>query len=327
MKPLLFTAAIFSLANALSQPVHAQAPGVPIERNGNRKQDNGILEKAKVLKDAGKLKLTLAATKEQLQNPLPGAVAFPTAKQQRLSAREIAQAARDAQLQFGWYYLCKDCDNWHLNLAAAYAVASDAIATCHHCVEPNDKMRDGFLIAVDHKGEVLPVTAVLAKSQTLDGAILRVEGGSFAALPLNDEVSPGDAAYCFSAPLGQAGYFSEGIVNRFFWQGAPGKEGAQGRWKTLRVNVSTDWAPGSSGAAVLDESGNAIGHVSTIHPLGETPPAGKKGAKAADRFGGATLITLHAATPARGMIELAQPLRDFKPEEKPAEVEKPAADK
>ena len=32
----------------------------------------------------------------------------------------------------------------------------------------------------------------------------------------------------------------------------------------LRVNVSTDWAPGSSGSAVLDQCGNVIGHVSTI---------------------------------------------------------------
>ncbi len=316
MKTLLITAAIAAIV-ALPFPLQAQAPGVPIERNGNRKQDSDLLNKAKVLKDAGKLKLSIDVVKEQLKQPIPGAVEFPAARKERLSAPEIAKAARQAQLQLGWYYLCPRCDHWHLNLAAAYAVANDAIATCHHCVEPGADMREGYLVAVDHNNEVLPVTSVLAKSQTLDGAILRLEGSKLAPLPMNDIVSPGESAYCFSAPLGQSGYFSEGIVNRFFWQGTPGKEGTTGMWKTLRLNVSTDWAPGSSGAAILDQSGNAIGHVSTIHPLSEgprkKPSDDKKAPKTVDRFGGATLITLHAATTARGMMELAQPLRDFKP--------------
>jgi hypothetical protein len=39
-----------------------------------------------------------------------------------------------------------------------------------------------------------------------------------------------------------------------------------------RLNVSTDWAPGSSGSAVLDECGNVIGHVANIStPRAETP--------------------------------------------------------
>ncbi len=324
MKTLLLSAAIFT--SVASHPVlHAQAPGVPIERNGNRKQDSDLLNKAKALKDAGKLKLSIDVVKEQLKNPIPAAIEFPAARKERLSPPEVAKAARKAQLQLGWYYLCQRCDHWHLNLAAAYAVANDAIATCHHCVEPGADMREGYLIAVDHNNEVLPVTSVMAKSQTLDGAILRLEGSKLAPLPLNDVVSPGEPAYCFSTPLGQAGYFSEGIVNRFFWQGTPGKEGTAGMWKNLRLNVSTDWAPGSSGAAILDQAGNAIGHVSTIHPLSEGPRTKqsdeKAGAKTVDRFGGATLITLHAATPARGMMELAQPLRDFKPGDKVA-VEK-----
>lgn len=324
MNSLIRSVGILSLSIATADPVFAQAPGVPIELNGNRKQDAGLLAKAKVLKDAGKLKLSIAIAKEQLKAPQPALVDFPAPRTQSLSGREIARAAREGHIQFGWYYLCKNCDNWHLNLAGAYAVAKDTIATCHHCVEPNDDMREGFLVAVDYTGEVLPVNAVLAKSQSLDGAILRVEGGKFIPLAFSDSISPGDSAYCYSSPLGQSGYFSEGIVNRFFWNGAPGKAGAPGQWKNLRVNVSTDWAPGSSGAAILDQAGNVIGHVSTIHPLSEgprpvvvAPDKDKKDEKKqpvrVDRFGGATLITLHDATPARGMLELGKPLRDFKP--------------
>lgn len=108
------------------------------------------------------------------------------------------------------------------------------------------------------------------------------------------------------------------------WPKSPGHSHAADtpdEWKMLRLNVSTDWAPGSSGSAVLDRCGNVIGHVSTISPLGEGPrsapvPPGKadgKNAAKADRFGGATLITLHEAAPARSVLSLARTLRDYKP--------------
>jgi hypothetical protein len=73
---------------------------------------------------------------------------------------------------------------------------------------------------------------------------------------------------------------------------------------TLRVNVSTDWAPGSSGAAVVDECGNVIGHVATIAPLAEGGNNRNNAKKPNDRFDGATLITLHEAIPAAAIKAL-----------------------
>ena len=313
MKTLL---AFFAVAASLITASLAQAPGVPIERNGNRKQDGPLLSKGNKLLEAGKLQLSIEAIKEQIKSPKPGLVEFPPPNTQPLPARDVARIAREGHVMVGWYYLCTRCDHWHLNLAGGYAVAKDAVATCYHCVQPADDMRKGFLIAVDSAGEMMPVIAVLAASERADGVLLRVEGGKLAPLPMNDSIFPGDAAYCYSSPLGQSGYFSDGIVNRFYTHGGTGKG------KNLRLNVSTDWAPGSSGAAVLDQAGNSIGHVAAIEPLREgptdPPPANdskgeKKRPQKPDRFGGATLITLHDATPARSMLELAKPLRDFKP--------------
>ncbi len=301
-------------------PVTAQAPGVPIEQAGPAAQAS-VLEKAKALREAGKLKLNIAAVKQQITTPVPGPLVLPAPSKVPLEGRDVAVRAHAGYLRFGWYYLCPRCDHWHVNLAGSYAIATDAIATCHHCVEQKPEMREGYLIAVDHTGAVLAVTAILAKSATMDAAILRVDG-KLKALALNDNVAPGDAAYCYSAPLGQQGYFSAGIVNRFYWRGTPGAAGTPDEWKMLRLNVSTDWAPGSSGAAVLDRCGNVIGHVSTISPLGEgprrapVPPGkadGKNPAAKVDRFGGATLITLHEAVPARSVLSLATTLRDQKP--------------
>ena len=75
----------------------------------------------------------------------------------------------------------------------------------------------------------------------------------------------GDSVWCLSDPRGERGYFSTGIVNRFV-------ERTVGDARGRRINVSTDWAPGSSGAAILDEAGNVIGHVATIRALFSKAP-------------------------------------------------------
>ena len=59
----------------------------------------------------------------------------------------------------------------------------------------------------------------------------------------------------------------------------------------LKLNVSSRWAPGSSGSPVLDQSGNVIGHVALIKTL--------KGGKEK-----APMITIHSAIPARSVASL-----------------------
>jgi hypothetical protein len=299
----------------------AQAPDVPIETQHALLQDEAILAKASTLREAGHL-MDTKKVEEQIKNPQPAAIELPAPSTQPLRGREIAARARTAYLRLGWYYICPRCDKWHLNFAGAYPISQDAIATCHHCVVPKSDIREGYLIVVDHEGDVLPVTAILARSQTMDVAILRVGGGKLTPLPLQDNVAPGDPVYCFSEPLGQLGYFTTGIVNRFYRKRAA-KDPANSldELKSLRMNVSTDWAPGSSGAAVLDECGNVTGHVITISPLAENrnpgsggsvgekpdtaPSEEKKITPARDRTASAVLITLHEAIPARAVRALA----------------------
>ena len=316
--------------------VRAQATGVPIEPPRQARREKEWIRQADTLRNAGRL-LSAKIVAEQLKTPQPGPVKLPKVRAKLLRGRDVAGRAREASVRVGWFYLCTRCKNWHLDLSDGYAIADDAVVTCHHCVEPDSAMREGYFIAVDPAGTVLPVAAVLAASKSMDAAILRVTGGHFTALPLNDGVAPGDTAFCLSDPLGQSGYLSVGIVNRFYWlPGKGGEPGSLNEVKSLRLNVSTDWAPGSSGAAVLDDCGNAIGHVSTIAPMSETSartpavqppeetpktaegdaaPSGEKKeapitkrSAPRGRFNNAVLITLHEAIPARSVLALVESL-------------------
>jgi hypothetical protein len=165
-------------------------------------------------------------------------------------------------------------------------------------------LKEGCLVAANEDSKVWPVTEVLAANKYSDASILRVAGEGLVPLPLNTNVFPGDAAYCYSDPLDHRGYFSSGIVNRFYtFPGRRPVSAPKNSWfAPTRLNVSTDWAPGSSGSAVLDECGNAIGHVSTIATLSDTEEA-----DAETHSVGPTMIIFHEAVAARDVLTLIKP--------------------
>ncbi|MFC5456458.1 hypothetical protein [Prosthecobacter fluviatilis] len=67
------------------------------------------------------------------------------------------------------------------------------------------------------------------------------------------------------------------------------------------MDVSADWASGSSGAAILDAYGNAIGHVARIRPLLGSQLASEAGNGKATI---PTLMTLSEAIPASVVLSL-----------------------
>ncbi|MDA7907459.1 serine protease [Akkermansiaceae bacterium] len=292
------------IALALILPASAQSPNVSIfeqSRNGLRAEEKRIAKQAEKLFEDGKL-LGLEATGELIKSPPAAKLKLPAALQTALTPTQIATRAKASGYRVGWAYLCNNCDNWHINLAGGYALTTDGVlGTCAHVIKmDNKKMRKGGLIAVDHSGKVFPVTSILANDNKIDGALIKIDAKTI-PLPLNDQVSPGDSAFCLSRPLKQGQYFSQGMVNRFYWDSDqrgddPNSIKALG---ALKLNVSTRWAPGSSGSAVLDTFGNVIGHVATISTMGN-------GGSRKDNDKGRTLITLHSATPARAMMALAR---------------------
>jgi S1-C subfamily serine protease len=146
--------------------------------------------------------------------------------------------------------------------------------------------------------DVHPVTGVLAADELTDTAIVRVSDGKLSPLPLSGDARVGDTAYCFSDPRGVRNFFSTGIVNRFFSR----TDGPAGDPRLERVNISTDWAPGSSGSAVLDECGNAIGHVARIQPLSTN----KSGSDSAHDAPAPTVMTVNEAVPAKNVLRLLE---------------------
>jgi hypothetical protein len=253
-----------------SAHVLAQAPGVPIESGADISFDKQVLEKARALQEAGRL-LEQSEVATLAKSPQTTQIDLPAPSKRAIRARDIYRRARAAFLRIG--YLCQPSDKepWALLLGNGYAIADGGVvATAAHVLEPVPEVKKAYLVAITADGHALPVTSILAVDEKIDTGIVRVEGFKGRPLALNVNVSPGDTVYCFSEPLAIRGYFSTGIVNRFSWL-----EADRGDLKTLsgigklRVDVTATWAPGSSGAAVLDRAGNVIGHVESIEDIAD----------------------------------------------------------
>lgn len=261
----------------------AQAPGVPVYAEGRGGRPNAVLmEQAKKLQGASEL-LSMTKALEQAQRTQCD-ITLPVADGKPLSPRERWQRARMSHLRVGQLYLCSKCDKWHLDLAGGYAITADgAVATCAHVIAPPPNMKEGWLVVATEEDVILPVTEVLACNIGTDCAILRVKSGQpLTPLPLSLDVSPGDSVWCFSDPSGKRGYFSEGIVSRFVKRSFMTKkeadklpEGTEVA-KPVWLETTTDWAPGSSGSALIDQFGNGVGHVSAIQTVLEEALPGRK---------------------------------------------------
>jgi hypothetical protein len=293
---LLFTLAVASV-------VMAQAPGVPIYVEGRGSRPNAaLLEQAKKLQGESAL-LSMTTAGEQSKRTLCDLV-LPPADTQPLAPRERWQRARMSHIRVGAYFLCSKCDRWHLDLAGGYAITADgAVATCAHVIAPPANFKEGWLVAATEDDVLLPVIEVLACNNGTDSAIIRVKSDKpLTPLPLSFDVSPGDPVWCFSDPSGKRGYFSEGIVSRFvkrpFMRKKEAEKLPEGTAAPTPVwlETTTDWAPGSSGSALMDQFGNGVGHVSEIQSVVEQAlPARRKNGAATTTPPLGTQIIFHQA--------------------------------
>jgi hypothetical protein len=298
MKVALAAVLLFACAPLVAP---AQSPGVPIYAEGRGAHPLAQLSKAaKKLRESGIL-LSAAKVKEQSKRTTCE-LSLPAASTKKLENREVWQHARQSHLRIGWLYLCTECDKWHLGLSGGYAITKNTAATCDHVVAPLEDMKEGYLVAADDDDNLFAVTEVLACNHALDTAIVRLNTDKLTPLPFTCDVQPGDTVYCFSDPVDRRGYFSQGMVNRFikrpFLTSKDAKDdedddvektpvrsrsraSAHSKPSTVQtptwLEVNTEWAPGSSGSAVLDVYGNVVGHVSEIESvLEDADPAAKR---------------------------------------------------
>ncbi|HZR16979.1 MAG TPA: serine protease [Verrucomicrobiae bacterium] len=200
------------------------------------------------------------------------------ASHEKLEPTELYDRLLQSTLAVGTVYKCPDCGGWHFSGSSGFVLNERGIVCtcCHVLLEEDDKISESYLVASDSAGHVFPVKSVLSADTEADTCLLQIEASGLKALPLRSGSRPGEGVYCLSNPGGYFFMFSEGMIARLNERSSSEPDehgrvtGAPGR-PVLLLNITAEFAPGSSGAAVVDTYGNVVGQVASIADAGESP--------------------------------------------------------
>lgn len=175
-----------------------------------------------------------------------------------LSLRETFRKCSQSIFSIAEVRDCEGCGKTHVTpYGTGFAVTADGVLLTNlHLIEslgPNSRM---VASAVD--GTTYPVVEILAASKIDDAAAIRIDGSGFKPLALSTDNLVGTQVSVISHPRGHLYSLSEGIVTRLFTQ-----------FSTRMMLVSAEYAVGSSGAPVLDSSGNVLGMVAVTKSLND----------------------------------------------------------
>lgn len=196
---------------------------------------------------------------------------------QRLATDQLYERLRQSTLAIGTYYKCPDCGNWHFDSSTGFVVGEGGVVcTCCHVVITEDKrVKESYLVAADSAGHVFPVLSVLGADTEADTCFLKIDAPALKPLPLRAGARTGERVYCLSHPGGYYFMFTEGLVSRL---NSRRNDALDERGQTnglltrpiLFLNVTAEFAPGSSGAPIADDAGNVVGQVASITDAGES---------------------------------------------------------
>ena len=259
---------------------------------------------ARLLED-GKLK-SLASLRSQVR-----AGGFPLKlmplSREKLAAPDLCDRLRQSTLAVGSYYKCPDCGEWHFNGSAGFAVGEGGIiCTCCHVVTAEDEgVKESYLIAADEAGRVFPVQSVLAADTESDSCLVKIDAPGLKPLPLRPGVRAGERVYCLSHPGGYFFMFTQGMVARVNLKrnevlDEHGHTNGMLTRPILFLNVTAEFAPGSSGAPAADEAGNVVAQVASIAEAGEPEIGSTNGPPAPS-------VAVRFCTAAEEILRLTQP--------------------
>jgi S1-C subfamily serine protease len=225
----------------------------------------------------------------------------------KLDPPELFDRLKESTLAVGTLYKCPDCGEWHFNSSAGFvAEQGGVICTCCHVVLGEDpETKDGYLIAADAEAHVFPVRSVLAADTESDTCLLRIDATGLKPLPLRPGVRTGERVYCLSHPGGYYFMFTQGMVARVNRRPNELPDAAGGTNSVLTrpilfLNVTAEFAPGSSGAPIVDEAGNVVGQVASIADAGQ-PDSG------ADHTSASPSVPVRFCTAAEEILHLGFP--------------------
>ncbi|MVZ65342.1 trypsin-like serine protease [Sphingobacterium sp. DK4209] len=270
--------ALFIVCALLCSPhvSHLYAQQAPTTTNFIDNNDVLIRHQQSTVTLLGKnqVQLTSKLAKDQLKETEGKKVRLRKAKQQReaLSGEALAKLLRKSTVVFGIAYDCGYCPDVHIDAATGYIIdPSGIVVTNYHVVKSFTSMaRKNLVMTIQtNAGKVLEVKSILSANQADDLCIVQVDsqGEELSSLALGQTAEQGAEVYVMGHPFGNFFHFAKGIVARNYTDYTDESKTS----KRPLVDITADYAGGSSGGPIINNKGELIATVSSTKSLYYTP--------------------------------------------------------
>ena len=151
-------------------------------------------------------------------------------------------------------FKCEKCGRNHVSPATGFVISESGAAVTNHHVVNNAK--NITLVAMTADGAVYPVKSVLAASAAYDVAILQLDATGLVPLAIGPRAPVGSDVLIISHPDRRFYTLGKGIVARYGIM-------VRNKQRVPMLQITADYARGSSGAPVLSTAGDVIGMASS----------------------------------------------------------------
>jgi serine protease Do len=247
-------ATVAAVCLLLACGARAQTSADPVDDTA---MDAILRQKAEALMQAGKT-VPAASLRAQLKRGSCDLSRLPAPSDRAVPPARTYQEQRDNILIIGGLYKCTKCDKWHASTAAAFALAApDIFVSNYHVFKDTNTVA---YVGMTRQQEVKPVAEILAANQADDIAIFRIPGLRVKPMALRYDAPVGTPVRLISHPEDHFYSFSQGTLARYSRQ-------THTDHFHLKMEITADFAKGSSGAPILDDCGNAIGMVAATRAV------------------------------------------------------------
>lgn len=190
---------------------------------------------------------------------------LPKAGVKLLASEEIYEKCAKGVIMVGTYYNCGRCDKMHTGLSSGVVLNEDGVCmTNYHVLKgiiestKSSLSKDSMAFVGTIDGKIYNIVDVLSYSKNGDVAIFKIDtrGELLTAIPLGMPAKTGAEVHAITHPDGRHYFYSKGTVSRNVNYANRGAD-------RERMEISADYAKGSSGCPILDSYGNLVGMVST----------------------------------------------------------------
>ncbi|SUJ27379.1 serine endoprotease [Sphingobacterium spiritivorum] len=215
------------------------------------------------------LRKTIADLKETDRAQL----SLPKPETKGMTPEEIYEKRSKGTILVSTYYNCGNCSKMHTSTASGAILTEDGYAVTNYHVLENiirgskeSKSRDSLVFIANRDGNIYRIADIIAYSGKADLAIFKIDtkGEKFSPVPLGIAASPGTRVHAITHPDSRYYFYSQGVVARnVAFNNLDADED--------RMEITADYAKGSSGGPILDSCGNLIGLVSTTQSIYYVP--------------------------------------------------------